>query len=201
MPSARPREPVSAWSSSHTMFPRSSSTRIASSCSDRGGSRSIPPPWTFSLRTSSGPWSATPPASRRAEMLDLDHAQTASPTRGAGRRVSVPNVFRGTSSAVWVTLLCVGLVGLFSVLSPDQAFFSQQTFKNVLLSSAEIVLLCVAQAMLLGAGQIDISQGGMIILSSVVGGKVMVAVTGTGGEVAVAYPHLGPAIALAVIAA
>ena len=109
---------------------------------------------------------------------------------------------RASSSAVWVTLLCVLLVALFSLLSPDNAFFSQQTFNNVSLSSAQIVLLCVAQAMLLGAGHIDISQGGMIVLASVIGGTVVQAVTGVGGDtIATTYPHLGLAIALAVAAA
>jgi ribose transport system permease protein len=109
---------------------------------------------------------------------------------------------RATSSAVWVTLLCALLVAIFSVLSPEHAFFSQQTFTNVSLSSAQIVLLCVAQAMLLGAGHIDISQGGVIVFSSVIGGTVVQAVTGVGSDtIATSYSHLGLAIVVAVAAA
>lgn len=103
-------------------------------------------------------------------------------------------------SALWVALLCVALVALFSILSPDHAFFSQQTFNNVGLSSAQIVLLCVAQAMLLGAGHIDISQGGMVVLASVVGGKVMLAVSGVDPATATASLSLVAVVLTVVLA-
>ncbi|MDO9398279.1 MAG: ABC transporter permease [Herbiconiux sp.] len=75
----------------------------------------------------------------------------------------------------WIILIEVVLVLVFGILSTNNAFWSAASISNLALSSSQILLLCVAQAMLLAAGQLDLSQGAMVILSSVVAGKVMIA--------------------------
>ena len=93
--------------------------------------------------------------------------------------------------ALWVALLDVALVLLFGAISPGHVFFNAGNFTNMALDSAQIVLIAAGLAMLLGAGELDISVGANIILASVLGGKAMVAVAGTPEEVVQGiYPHL-----------
>ena len=53
-------------------------------------------------------------------------------------------------------------------------FWSIANFQNTSIDAAEIVLLAVGEAFLLGAGEFDISLGANIVLSSVLGGEVMI---------------------------
>jgi ribose transport system permease protein len=102
---------------------------------------------------------------------------------------------------LWVALIDIGLIALFSLISPGHAFFKVANFTNMGLDAAEIVLLAAAVALLIGAGELDISLGANLVLSSVVGAKVCVALAGSDAEVAAGlYPHLGIAIAAGVVA-
>ena len=51
------------------------------------------------------------------------------------------------------------------------------SFQNIALDAAEVVPLAAVLALLLGAGELDISVGANIILSSVLAGKVMIALS------------------------
>jgi ribose transport system permease protein len=102
----------------------------------------------------------------------------------------------------WVAVIDVALIVLFSVISPDNAFFKADNFTNMALDAAEVVLLAAAVALVIGAGELDISLGANIVLSSVVGAKVCVALSGSGQEVAAGvYPNVGLGIAAGVLAA
>lgn len=81
-------------------------------------------------------------------------------------------------SAPWVGLVCVLLVVVFAVLSPGQAFLTHDVARNIALVGAGVSALCVGQALLLAAGQIDISQGAIVVISSVIGGKAIIWVCG-----------------------
>ena len=99
----------------------------------------------------------------------------------------------------WIGVVDLVLVLVFWALSTNHVFLSLKSFQNIALDGAEIVLLASGQAMLLGAGLIDISLPATLILSSVVGGRVLVAVSGTNAQVtAGVYPHLGLGIAAGV---
>ncbi|PVE11769.1 hypothetical protein Y717_15735 [Streptomyces scopuliridis RB72] len=76
----------------------------------------------------------------------------------------------------------IALIIMFGFLSGGTAFFSDTNVRNMILTAAQVVLLGVAQAILMSAGQIDISQGAVVILSSVFGGKVMIAMSGSAPE-------------------
>lgn len=84
-------------------------------------------------------------------------------------------------TALWVGIACIMLVLVFTGLSPAHSFFSVDVFRNVILTSSTIALLTVAQAMLLGSAQLDISQGAISIISSVAGGKLIIALAGNSG--------------------
>jgi ribose transport system permease protein len=103
---------------------------------------------------------------------------------------------------VWVAILDLALLITFGVLSPGHYFWGVTNLEGLARDAALITLLASGSAYLLGAGQFDISLGANVILSSVVAGKVIIALSG--GENAAQlgqYPTLGPAVVVAVVAA
>lgn len=111
-------------------------------------------------------------------------------------------VIRGWTrrTACWIAAVDILMVLFFWAFSQDHVFLSLGNFQNIALDGAEIVMLSAGEAMLLGAGLIDISLPATLILSSVAGGRVLVAVSGSSTQVAAGvYPHLGLGIALGVV--
>jgi ribose transport system permease protein len=101
----------------------------------------------------------------------------------------------------WIAFIDVVLVLGFGVLSTNHAYLTLGNFQNVTLDAAQIVLLAMGSALLLGAGLFDISLGANLILSSVVGGKAIVALSGSvAQESAGVYPHLAVGIIGGVVA-
>jgi len=80
--------------------------------------------------------------------------------------------------AVWVLVLDAALILAFGVISADQVFLSGASFQIIALGAAMPVVLAVGFALLLGAGEFDLSLGANLVLSSVVGAKLMTAVGG-----------------------
>jgi ribose transport system permease protein len=102
-------------------------------------------------------------------------------------------------TAFWIGLIDVLAIGYFGLR--NSSFLSVASFRNLGLSASELVLLAIGSVYLMGAGEFDISLGANLILSSVVGGEVMLAVSGTPAQVANGtYPHLGLALALGCLA-
>ena len=93
------------------------------------------------------------------------------------------------------------LVVLFGLMSANHLFFGLVSLQNIGFNAAQIVLLAVAATFELAAGQIDISLGSMLVLSSIVGGEVIQHVGGTTAQIqADQYPHLALALTLGVAA-
>lgn len=82
------------------------------------------------------------------------------------------------STAFWVAMLEFGLVAFFTVASPNHVFLDTSNIQSIALDSSQLILLASGTALLLAAGQFDISLGANVILSSVVAAKVMVAIGG-----------------------
>jgi ribose transport system permease protein len=101
--------------------------------------------------------------------------------------------------AVWVAAVDVLLVLGFGL--GNHVFFNGSNFTNMALDSAQVMLLAAGIAVLLSAGELDISLGANVILSSVVGGRVMTTVAGVDRETLSDYQHLGRGIAVGVLAA
>jgi len=124
------------------------------------------------------------------------HFEGESPPTGPQRR-PVGGIL--SKSSFWIVVIDLLLVGVFGII--ERPFVSGANFQSLALDASEIVLLAAGEAMLLGAGEFDISLGANLVLSSVVGGTLMVAVAGTSQQVASSqYPHLGIAIAVGVMA-
>jgi ribose transport system permease protein len=75
--------------------------------------------------------------------------------------------------AAWIFLFDVALVVLFSITTPHHVYATTANVTNVLLALTEALLLGLGLTMLLGAGIFDLSLGANLVLSSVVGAKVM----------------------------
>jgi ribose transport system permease protein len=88
-----------------------------------------------------------------------------------------------SSRATWILLLDVALIAIFTAYSRNGVFFSYANVKSLLLSSSEGLLLGVGLSMLLGAGKFDLSLGANLVLSSVCGALVMVALMTSGASV------------------
>jgi ribose transport system permease protein len=108
----------------------------------------------------------------------------------------VPGKLLG-STALVIAAVDVVLILVFGFLSFHHTFFGLISLQNIGFNASQIVLLSVAATFELAAGQIDISLGAILVLSSVVGGEVIQHLGGTTDQVqAGAYPHLLLALVL-----
>jgi ribose transport system permease protein len=97
----------------------------------------------------------------------------------------------------WILGLDIALVVLFTILSTNQVFFSLANFQSLMLTGTESLILALGLTMMLGAGVFDLSLGANLILSSVVGAKVIVSVSGKADAAgAFPHPHLGILVGL-----
>ncbi|MFC4224254.1 ABC transporter permease [Lysinibacter cavernae] len=100
-----------------------------------------------------------------------------------------------TSTAFMIAVVVVALVVLFGILSPNGIFFSGANFRNLALDSAQLILLAVGMTFLVGAGELDLSIGANVILSSVVAAKVITWLGGSPQEILAGnYANAGIAI-------
>jgi ribose transport system permease protein len=88
--------------------------------------------------------------------------------------------------AAWILLLDIALVVLFTITTPHHVYATTANVKNVLLALTEALLLALGLTMMLGAGIFDLSLGANLVLSSVVGAKVMLLFHPTGGGLGLA---------------
>lgn len=96
-----------------------------------------------------------------------------------------------------ILLVDVVLFVIFTAIKP--VFASLADVQTLLLSATEALLLAVGLAMLLGAGIFDLSLGANLVLSSVVGAKVLNAVGNPGASGT--YSNVGLAIIACLLAA
>jgi ribose transport system permease protein len=100
-----------------------------------------------------------------------------------------------SSTAAWILIVDVLLVIVFGAYSINHTFWSIAALKVIALDSATALILACGIALLLGAGEIDLSVGAGLLLSSVLGGKVIIDFAGSGTVVA-ALAGLGVCVAV-----
>jgi ribose transport system permease protein len=101
-----------------------------------------------------------------------------------------------------IAVVVLALILVFGILSPNGVFLGPANFRNLALDSAQLILLAVGMTFLVGAGELDLSIGANVILSSVVAAKVMTALGGTPEEVLAGnYSNVGVAILFGFLAA
>lgn len=77
-------------------------------------------------------------------------------------------------NTAWVLGLNILLVIVFQLWSSNGAFLNPINVQGILITYSQVMMLVVAQTMLLGSAQIDLSQGANVVLSSVVAGIVLI---------------------------
>ena len=114
--------------------------------------------------------------------------------------VQAPNL-RFDLSDSWLYLALFGIVIGFWIWG-GSGFFALENFRNILFDTSVIAMLAIGMAYLIIAGHFDLSVGSILIFSSVVAAKVMVALAGSTQEVqAGVYPHATRAILIGFLAA
>lgn len=120
--------------------------------------------------------------------------ETASEALGPEDASGILAQLRG-SSAFWIGVVVVGLVIVFGLITPNNAFVGSRNLMNIGVNASQIMLIAVGMTFLIGAGHLDLSVGYNLILASVLGAKVMVALAGSTEQVAAGeYPNLVPAV-------
>lgn len=79
-----------------------------------------------------------------------------------------------TNNTFWIFAIDLILIILFTAISINNTFISGTNLQNLMSDSGEGLLLGIAIAFLLGAGEFDISLGANLILSSVVAALVAI---------------------------
>ncbi|WP_284743123.1 ABC transporter permease [Amycolatopsis sp. RTGN1] len=90
--------------------------------------------------------------------------------RPLGKRLLEANTF-------WIGLVLLALVVLFSVIAPD-TFPTLFTFQTLFIESSVLLILSVGMTFVIITSGIDLSVGSVLILSGMVGGKTMEALSG-----------------------
>ena len=116
---------------------------------------------------------------------------------------ALTNVERLTrSTAFWIGTALLGMVIIFGVISPDNAFVRPSNLLTIGLNAAQIMILAVGMTYLIGAGQLDLSIGSNLILCSVVSAQVVVGLAGTPQQLAAGeHPNLVVAAVAGIVAA
>jgi ribose transport system permease protein len=114
---------------------------------------------------------------------------------GVGRR------FASLGDA-WIALILLGLVVVFTVVTPSGSFLSPTNFRDIALDTSEVLLLAAGQTFIIIAAGIDLSIGSLVIFSAVVAAKLMVNLSGTPqGIGSSVYPHLALGLVVGVLGA
>ena len=144
------------------------------------------------------------PAGSPKPATGSDAVRPADPAEATGWRRRLGSL-RGATS-IWLTLFIIALAIGFGIASAlvygTAVYLKVDNLLAIGLNAAQIMVLAMGMTYLIGAGHLDLSVGQSLILASVLGAKVMVAVGGSPSQVAAGqYPNLGLAIALGVLTA
>lgn len=79
------------------------------------------------------------------------------------------------SRPLQILIVEIALIAVFFNLSGG-SFLNSMNVRGMMITASQVLLLAVAQAILMSAGHIDISQGAALIFASVISGKVILAI-------------------------
>jgi ribose transport system permease protein len=125
---------------------------------------------------------------------EFDPAAAAAAKPGPGRQALV------ALSNSWLFAFLLLLIGWFWLTTPPDTFLSHSNLTQIALSTSEVVLLAIGMTFVIVTAGIDLSIGGILFLSAVCGGEVMLKLSGTTEQVVTngMYPHASRAIAVGV---
>lgn len=110
------------------------------------------------------------------------------------------NVF-ARSTNLYIFLVLLGLVGFFSLVSPNHAFFDRGNFINIAWDTAEILLLAIGETFVIITAGIDLSVGTVLMFSGVIASWTIAQTGGPAAQVVSGhFPRAATAIPLGVLA-
>jgi ribose transport system permease protein len=133
--------------------------------------------------------------------VDTDAPPVTPPTPGGllGNR-RLPRL--GRMENVWIGLILLLLVVVFTILSPPGTFLTWDNATSILLDASELLILASGMTFLLIAAGLDLSIGSVVVFCAVVSAKLLSSLAGTTSQAnAGEYPHLALAILAGVAAA
>lgn len=78
------------------------------------------------------------------------------------------------STSLWIGLALIAIVAFFGFTTPNHAFIETDNLLSMGLNASQIMLLAVGMTYVIALGELDLSVGSNLILSSVVSAKVVV---------------------------
>ncbi len=103
------------------------------------------------------------------------------------------------SNNLYILLVELALLALFSLISPNHTFFGQTNFINIAWDTAETLLLAIGETFVIITAGIDLSVGTVLMLSGVSASWVMANTAGTPAQISGGhYPHAGLALLLGI---
>ena len=107
-----------------------------------------------------------------------------------------------SSSIAFVIALEVLLILIFGLTAQPGTFLTVSNMMNILMNSAQMIILAVGLTYVISSGYFDLSVGMNLILCSVVAAKVFKLVAGTPAEISQGlYPHMVLGVIAAIITA
>ena len=98
---------------------------------------------------------------------DFDPGAAAAAKRGRAQQALL------ALSNSWLFAFLLLLIGWFWLTTPPDTFLSHSNLTQIGLSTSEVVLLAIGQTFVIVTAGIDLSIGGILFLSGVCGGEVM----------------------------
>jgi ribose transport system permease protein len=124
----------------------------------------------------------------------FDASAAAAPTLGRSQRAAL------LFSRAWLFVFLLLLIAFFWLTTPSGTFLSHSNLTQIALSTSEVVLLAIGQTFVIVTAGIDLSIGGIVFLSAVCGGEVMLNLSGTSAQVINGdYPHATLGITVGII--
>lgn len=99
-----------------------------------------------------------------------------------GARKSPERLARLLGEQLGIFALLLVIFFAFVLASPGFAFLSLASIKDIFLTAAEMTIMTVGEAIVLIAGEIDLSVGSNLVLASVCSAEVMLAIDPSGGD-------------------
>lgn len=110
-------------------------------------------------------------------------------------------MFIGSSMAFVIAMEAL-LILVFGLVSAPGTFMTVSNIMNILMNSAQMVILAVGLTFVISSGYFDLSVGMNLILCSVAGAKVFKLVAGSAAQISSGqYPHMAAGILAGIVAA
>ncbi len=95
----------------------------------------------------------------------------------------------------WLFFFLIALIGYFWLSTPSATFLTRPNLEQIALNTSEVILLAIGETFVIVTAGIDLSIGGILFFSAVLGGEVMLHLSGTSEQtINGQYPHSDVAI-------